>query len=123
MKKFFKDVLTITSVAFLVLSGSASHAVLKLEVENVTAGQTFFVTDNQFFDADPALGLLRASHDFFDASLTISSSTISVGTSKPLGPNSDFSAGLGLLNIVVTSATDATFIIRLTDTDFQLIPD
>ncbi|MCP5290934.1 MAG: PEP-CTERM sorting domain-containing protein [Burkholderiales bacterium] len=118
MKKIFKDVLTNASIAFLSLSASASHAVLKLEVENVTAGLTFFVTDNELFDTDPALGLLSAEHEF-----DYGSSTVSVGTSKPLGSNSDFAAGLGLLNVVITSATDAEFIIRLTDTDFQLIPD
>lgn len=118
MKKFFKDVLMITSIAFLVLSANASYAVLKLEVENVTSGLTFFVTDNVLFDADPALGLLSAEHEFDDGS-----STVSVGTSKPLGTNSDFAAGLGLLNVVITATTDANFIIRLTDTDFQLTPD
>lgn len=118
MRKFFKDVLMITSVAFLGLSASASHAVLKLEVENVMAGQTFFVTDNELFDTDPALGLLSAEHEFDDGS-----STVSVGTSKPLGSNSDFAAELGLLNIVITATRDANFIIRLTDTDFQLTPD
>lgn len=118
MKKIFKDVLTNASIAFLSLSASASHAVLKLEVENVTAGLTFFVTDNELFDTDPALGLLSAEHEFDDGS-----STVSVGTSKPLGPNSDFVAGLGLLNVVIAATTDANFIVRLTDTDFQLIPD
>lgn len=117
MKSIKKNLALVgTAIAFAASAG-ISHAAFKLEVNNTTTGEIFTVTDNGFGDGAPQVGLLSASHTFSNGTISLS-----IGTSKPLGPNSSYVAGLDLNNVHISADAASDLIISLTDTDYQLIP-
>jgi len=107
--------MTVFAASFLY--ASASHAVLQLRVEDLTNGITTNVTDNAAGDTAAVVGLLNSTVITPNGTIAVS-----IGTSKPLGANSNTVAFMDLNNVVITSTTAIDLRISLTDTDFQLNP-
>ena len=111
----FSSKLLAASVAASFLYAGASQAALMLKVEDLTNGVTTNVTDNGGGDTDATVGLLNSTVNTPNGSIVVS-----IGTSQPLGANSNTVASLDLANIVITSTTAVDLRISLTDTNFQL---
>ena len=105
----------IVSALSAVLWVGTSHAAFILKVEDVTNGVTTFVTDNGSGDSVAITGLINSTIVTPSASIVTS-----IGTSKPLGSNSNTVALMDLLNLDITANSSIDLVISLTDTDFDL---
>ncbi len=88
-----------------------------IRVTDITAGTpSEVVTDNLAGDTNGTLGLINTTF-----STTNFSIVTTIGTSKPLGGNSDSLARIDLLNVNVTGLNGGgTLLVEITDTDFAL---
>ncbi len=110
-------VFTMSALSAVLWVGT-SHAAFILKVEDVTSGVTTFVTDNDVGDSpltNTITGLINSTIFTPNASIVTS-----IGTSKPLGGNSNTVALMDLLNLDITSNNALDLVISLTDTDFDL---
>lgn len=108
-------ILTVSALSAVLWVGT-SHAAFILKVEDVTNGVTTFVTDNGAGDSTNTItGLINSTIVTPNASIVAS-----MGTSKPLGGNSNTVALMDLLNLDITSSSALDLVISLTDTDFDL---
>ncbi|MCP5246611.1 MAG: PEP-CTERM sorting domain-containing protein [Burkholderiales bacterium] len=102
-------------ISFLYVGTSHAVATMQLKVEDLTNGGTYSITDNGASDGSATLGLLNSTIATANGNIFVS-----VGTSKPLGPNSHLVAGLDLNNVLITSSSAIDLRITLTDVDYQL---
>ncbi len=110
-----KILMMLLAVSFF--HASVNYAALHLKIEDMTnGGAAVMVADNDGNDLDTDAGAILSLIN--SASIKVTT----VGTSKPLGANSNLVASLDLNNVVVTSTSAVDLRISLTDTDFQLNP-
>ncbi len=107
-------VFTVSALSAVLWVGT-SHAGFVLKVQDVTNGITTTVTDNGAGDLSAIAGFINAMVITPNASIVTS-----IGTSKPLGGNSNIVALMDLLNVDITSNSALDLVISLTDTDFDL---
>ena len=95
-----------------------AQADFMIRVTDITAGTSSeVITDNLADDTNGSLGLINST--FTTTNFNI---VTTIGTSKPLGGNSNYLARMDLLNVNVTSSTGGgTLLVEITDTDFSLI--
>jgi len=109
-------VLTASIVAsFLYVSTAYAVPTMQLKVEDLTNGSTTIIMDNGAGDTSAIEGLLNSVINGVGGNIFVS-----IGTSKPLGPNSNLVAGLDLNNVLITSTAAVDLRITLTDVDYQL---
>ena len=94
-----------------------AQADFMIRVTDITAGTpSDVVTDNMLGDINGSLGLINSTFNTTNFQIVTT-----IGTSKPLGGNSDYLARMDLLNVNVTSSTGGgALLIEITDTDFSL---
>jgi len=107
-------VFTVSALSAVLWVGT-SHAGFVLKVQDVTNGITTTVADNGAGDVTAIAGLINATVVTPNASIVTS-----IGTSKPLGGNSNTVALMDLLNVDISSNSAIDLVISLTDTDFDL---
>lgn len=122
MKELGRMALALAAILALVVLGTApvAHAGFKLELDNLsTVGVDLLIEDNDPNDLNPTVGKIAFIGEIGQFEVDFVG-----GLSKPHPDNSAHKAFMDLLNLTVRNNTSGSrqFQIRLTDTDFNLIP-
>ena len=112
-------ILATTAAVVLAIISTTAHASLVLTLDDLgTVGIDVMVIDNAVGDSNPTAGRIS----YGSGPVGAFTFQMSNGTSKPFLGNDPFNAHLHLFNNSVTTSTGGTLRVRLTDTDFNLVP-